>query len=233
MPANWFTMVRRERNYFIIYAIWAVLVFVLVLIKRGIESANIAHTLVILFLGIQFLVIKSLKDMLSAYSCRARFLMSGLSCAALIEGFYMIHEPVFKAVKIVPSMSFSSMVSSYVIDLVFTLPVYLAVFLALWYFINRYQYTLWQYFIIFSLGQALGDGGIFLFSATPSLSLFIPYTLINYHAMNLLPYLLIRENIQPQKAGWQKFIIPPLVIILFYLTGGALIKIMGSLFSLS
>jgi hypothetical protein len=222
-----------QRRYFILYAIWAVIVFILVFIQKGIETAHVAHGLVILFLGIQFLLMNALKKLVNRRSCRIQFLVYCLCCAALVEGFYMIHEPVFKAVKIVPSMSLSSMAGNYLVDLAFTLPVYLAVFSALWYFITLYQYTPWQYFIIFSAAQALGDGGVFFFSASPFLLLFIPYTLINYQAMNFLPYLLVRDMIQPGKTGWQKFVIPPLVIILIYLTGGAMIKLVGALFSLS
>ncbi|MDQ7825944.1 MAG: hypothetical protein RDV48_24285 [Candidatus Eremiobacteraeota bacterium] len=52
------------------------------------------------------------------------------------------------------------------------------------------------------------------------------------HAMNFLPYLLVREDIHPRLSGWQKYVIPPCVVILIYLAGGALIKLAGSMFSL-
>lgn len=222
-----------QRNYFIIYALWTLVVLILVFLQKGVETANITHVFVIVFGGVQFLLLRPIQQRLARWSGRARFLAIGLVNAAFIEGFYMIHEPVFKAVKIVPSMSLQAMAGNYLVDLAFTLPVYLAVFSAIWYFINKYKYTPFQYLIVFSLGQALGDGGVFFFSASPFLLLFIPYTLINYHAMNFLPFLLVRDSLEPGRAGWQKLVIPPMTIILLYLAGGALIKVVGALFSLA
>jgi hypothetical protein len=222
-----------EKRNFIIYGTWVVIVLILVFMQKGIETANMAHIFVILFLGCQWLLVKPLRTISGTLSARARFIGTGLCCAAMVEAFYMIHKPCFNAIKIVPSMSLSTMVNCYAIDLAFTLPVYLAVFSALWYFSNNYRYTLLQYALTFSLAQALGDGGVFFFAASPFLLLFIPYTLINYHAMNVLPWLLVREELHPEKAGWQKFVIPPAAIVLIYLAGGALIKIVGAFFKLT
>jgi len=221
-----------QRYHFILYATWLFIVLVLVFMQKGIETANLTHGLVILFLILQFLLVKNLAPLPGRWSCRSRFLATGLFNAAVIEGFYMIHEPVFKVLKCVPSMSLSAMVRNYAIDLAFTLPVYLAVFSVIWYCINKYQYTLFQYLIVFSLGQALGDGGVFFFSASPFLLLFIPYTLVNYHAMNVLPFVLVRDHLPPGETGWKKLVVPPLAVILVYLAGGALIKMVGSLFTL-
>jgi len=218
---------------FIVYALWSVLVFAIVFAIRGIDSAGVTGILVILFLGVQFLLMSRVKTLMAGLSGRARFLLCSLLCASVVEGFHMIHEPVFGLLRITPAMSVKSMVVSYGIDLAFTLPVYLAVFSVLWFFINLYRYTLWQYFIVFGIAQALGDGGVFFFSSKPFLLLFIPYTLVNYHAMNVLPFLLVQDCIEPVKTGWRKYVMAPCAVVAVYLAGGALIKAVGSLFSLS
>lgn len=222
-----------QQNYFIVYAIWTIAVFILVFIKGGVDSAGLASILAILLLGAQLLFIAPIRAFAARLSSWAGFVLSGLFCSSIVEGFHMIHEPVFKALKIVPAMSVKSMAACYGLDLLFTLPVYLAIFSTIWLFISRYRYTLWQYFIVFSMAQAMGDGGVFFFSSKPFLLLFLPYTLVNYHAMNVLPFLLAQRSIEPLITGWQKYVVAPGAVIAVYLAGGALIKAVGSLFSFS
>lgn len=222
-----------QQRYFIGYAVWTIAVFILVFIKGGVDSAGVASILAILFLGAQLLFIAPIKAFAARISGCAGFLLSGLFCSSIVEGFHMIHEPVFRMLRIEPAMNVKSMAVNYGLDLLFTMPVYLAIFSTIWLFISRYRYTLWQYFIVFSMAQALGDGGVFFFSSKPFLLLFLPYTLVNYHAMNVLPFLLAQRSIEPRIAGWRKYVLAPCAVIAVYLAGGALIKAVGSLFAFS
>ena len=105
---------------------------------------------------------------------------------------------------------------------------YIVIFLVIWFFMTRYQYKLWQYLLLIGLGQALGDGG-FYFVAAPFMLPFLPYVMVNYHAMNFVPYLLAKDSIKPKRFGWAKYVLPPVVIIITYLILGGAIHLIGVL----
>lgn len=101
----------------------------------------------------------------------------------------MISTPVFLSLRVTMDMPFMQAMHLYLIDLYYTIPAYLLIFLVLWYFISRYQYYLWDYSITMAFGQTMGDGGLFFFAAAPGMLLFLPYPMTNYHALNILPFL--------------------------------------------
>jgi len=90
--------------------------------------------------------------------------------------------------------------------------VYVVVFLVIWHFINKYKFVLWEYVLFIGLGQALGDGGFF-FIANPFALIMLPYVMISYHAMNIVPFLAIKDNLSPKSNSKLRFIIPPITLI--------------------
>ena len=85
-------------------------------------------------------------------------------------------------------------------DRLFTLPAYVVIFSLLWFFINRYRYTLWNYILVMGLAQTLGDGGLFFFIDAPAMLFFLPYPMTNYHAINIIPFLAVRDHLPPARS---------------------------------
>jgi len=150
-----------------------------------------------------------------------------------VEGFYMITTPVLPSLRIVAGMTAHHMVVNYLIDLSFTIPAYVFIFNVIWRLIKTYSYRPWEYAILFALGQALGDGSrTFLFN--PGLLAFLPYIMINYHAMNVAPFLSIRENLQSQpRDGLWKWFVPILFIVGAYLVSGLAIYSVAAILKVS
>ena len=140
----------------------------------------------------------------------------------------MISRPLSPSLIITSGMAPAQMFHNYAIDALFTTPAYFVIFWVIWKIITRYRYTLWEYVVFISLGQALGDGMTY-FSANIAQLFLIPYIMVNYQAMNVVPFLLVRSNIQPHhNAGTIKKLIVPLVIIpAVYFVAGAVILTIG------
>ncbi len=215
----------------IIYTIWAVLVF-LITFLQGASSDNITHFLILLFFALQFLALKFFEKIYNKFSPRTGFVFLSVLFACVVEGFYLISKPVFASLQITAATPINQIAINYFTDLLFTVPVYIVIFLCIWHFINKYKYELWEYVIFISLAQALGDG-IAFFAAAPVMLLFLPYVMINYQAMNILPFLFAKPNLKPTTSSWKKYVLPVVSIIVIYFIGGLLIKIVGSFFGFS
>ena len=213
-----------------IYSGWALIVFILTFISGGPSTDNITKFLVIVFLSVQLLIYYTVSIKKKFYQKNVFFILF-LLFAAVVEGFHMISAPVFSSLKISFSMNPIEILTKYVIDLLFTIPAYIAIYWVIWYFVNKYKYKLWEYVLIIALGQALGDGGLFFFISTPFMLIFLPYVMINYHSMNVVPYLLVKNRIEPHINSRTKYLIPPISIIIIYLICGSVIRIIGALFS--
>jgi len=148
----------------------------------------------------------------------------------VVEGFHMISTPVFLSLRIGTETSFLQGLINYALDLLFTVPAYLVIFSVIWVFVNRYLYPLWHYVIIMGLGQALGDGGLFYFLNAPAMLLFLPYPMTNYHAINVIPFLTVRDDLKRDRpaSAWMYLAIPALIGT--YLVCGAIIKLLGRFF---
>ena len=118
------------------------------------------------------------------------------------------------------------------VDFAFTFPAYLVIFSLVWFSINRYAYGIVEYVLLFSLGQALGDGNAF-FLANPGMLLLAPYVMLNYQAINVVPYLRVRSSLPQGKASMPVRYAAPLVLIpLIYWITGASIIVVGRLWGL-
>lgn len=213
-----------------LYCVWAALAIGLSVAAAGLSPESITRLLVIAFLFAQIAGRRLWTRIFSGFSPRLRFILLGMILAAVVEGFHMISMPVFSSLRIDRNTSFFQGLRHYAFDLLFTLPAYVVIFLVIWHFITRYHYSLWRYIVLMGLGQTLGDGGLFFFFSAPSLALFLPYPMTNYHAINIIPFLAVRGHAAPGRSvsHWGYLVVPALIGT--YLGCGTVIKILGRYF---
>ena len=215
-----------------LYCLWATLAIGLSIALAGFTAETVTRILVIVFLLGQIPLHSKLANALPRFAPRTRFIALGTGLAAIVEGFHMISTPVFLSLRIERSMSFSEGFMCYALDLLYTVPAYLVVFSVIWWFINRYRYPYWHYVITMGLGQALGDGGLLFFLSAPAMLVFLPYPMTNYHAINVMPYLAIREHLRDARsASAARYLAVPALIGTYFVCG-AIIKIVGRAFGL-
>lgn len=214
-----------------LYGAWAVVTFVIVFAKGGLSADNVTHAGIIIFFFITLWIYRWRKGKPVAQPKRY-FITWCVFGAAVVEGCYMITAPVFSSLRITHSMAFGLMVQKYATDLVFTIPAYLLIFYVVWRLIQKYEYSPWEYALLVGFGQAMGDGSrAFLFN--PALLIFLPYVMINYHAMNVAPYLAVRDQVQSKgQKGFWKWAAPPVFIFCAYVASGLVIYTVGALFGL-
>ncbi|MBI5530504.1 MAG: hypothetical protein HY918_03310 [Candidatus Doudnabacteria bacterium] len=218
-------------KYFKFYLIWAILVFVLVFVKGGFSTDNITHFLILVFLGINLWLFKK-RGKYAGQNPKRYFIWYCVLSAAVVEGCYMITSPVFTSLRFTAGMSGGQMLVNYLIDLTFTVPAYFLIFRVVWWLINKYQYNVWQVAILFALGQGLGDGSR-TFLANPGLLIFIPYILINYHAMNVVPFLKVQDALPAERSNsFLKYLAPVVLLFLTYIFCGVIIYTVGAIFKL-
>lgn len=217
-------------KYFKIYLVWAVLVIVLVFVKNKLSTDNITHFFILVYLGLTFLFLNR-KTSPSA-NPKKQFIWLCVISAAVVEGLYMIQMPVFPGLRVTAGMNAGQILGNYLIDLAFTVPAYFIIFRTIWFLINKYQYNVWQYTIIMALSQGLGDGSR-TFLTNPGLLIFIPYILINYHAMNVAPFLKVQERLPVERSNsFFKYLAPILLLPLVYILCGLVIYSVGAIFKL-
>ena len=215
-----------------LYCLWATLAIGLSIALSGFTAENVTRILVIVFLLGQIPLHSKLANALPRLAPRTRFIALGTGLAAIVEGFHMISMPVFLSLRIEQSMSIAEGLMCYALDLLYTVPAYLVVLSVIWWFINRYRYPYWHYVITMGLGQALGDGGLLFFLNAPAMLVFLPYPMTNYHAINVMPYLTIREHLPgARSASAARYLAVPALIGTYFVCG-AIIRIMGSAFGL-
>lgn len=218
----------KSKTPLIIYSIWAVLSFIAVFLFKGLDAENITHVFLIVFLLLQYPLFTFIYSKVIKFSPKTRFILLGTIFAAIVELFFMISTPVHESLKITSNTSFQQGIMNYLIDLAFTLPFYVVLFFVVWFFINKYQFKLWEYIIVFAVAQSLGDGSSF-FIGDPFALILLPYVMISYHAMNVLPFLTVKDNLAPKNTSKERFIVPVIAIVLLYLVLGILIQLAGSL----
>jgi hypothetical protein len=215
-----------------VYITWAVLVFLIVFIKDGLSYDNLTHVAILVFFFATFVFYQKFQKENVIKNPKYFFITRCVLFAAIVEGCYMISKPVLSSLQIVAGMSLGQMLHNYSIDLLFTIPAYFLIFYVIWRLINKYEYGFWEFVILIALGQALGDGSR-TFLLNPALLLFLPYVMINYHAMNVVSYLKIRNMLPPERLKniW-RFIIPIILIPATYLFSGLIIYTVAAIFKL-
>lgn len=215
-----------------LYCLWATLAIGLSIALAGFTAETVTRILVIVFLLGQIPLQSKLANVLPRLAPRTRFIALGIGLAAIVEGFHMISMPVFLSLRIDRGMSIAEGLMNYALDLLYTVPAYLVVFSVIWWFINRYRYPYWHYVITMGLGQALGDGGLLFFLSAPAMLVFLPYPMTNYHAINVMPFLAIREHLRDARsASAARYLAVPALIGTYFVCG-AIIRIVGRAFGL-
>lgn len=212
-----------------LYVAWVVFVLVVTFIRDKFSADNITHIVILVELFGSLLLFR----LFNPVHPKRFFILSGVFLAAIGEGAYMISKPVLPTLLVSLPILWAEFFHHYLIDLALTLPVYVLIFWVIWKLINYFYYLKWEYIFLMALGQSIGDGSSFFF-LNPFLLLFIPYIMINYHAMNLAPYLKIQHYLldKPRSHSLWKY---PLTVIILYLTyfiGGTCIKIVAGLINL-
>jgi len=161
---------------------------------------------------------------------RAAFILHCCRNAMAVEFCYMFSRPVFESLVYKPGMSLAQLLQNTLIDWCFTFPAYGLIFSVFWWILQRFRYSLAEYVLLFSAGQALGDGNAF-FMANPGMLLFIPYVMLNYQAIQVIPYLHARPALHPHRRRG-RWLAPLLLIPLTYWVAGALIIGVGRFFQL-
>jgi hypothetical protein len=193
----------------------------------GFSAQSITRLLVLGFLAAQLLLRQRLVQAFPRLAPRARFIVMGTLLAAVVEGFHMISMPVLPALRIGHHTSLWQGAGFYAIDLLLTVPAYLVIFAVIWWWVNRYRFGLWQYVLLIGVAQVLGDGGIFFFLNAPAMLAFLPYPMTNYHAINVLPYLAVRDQLAPARPASAFAWLALPAVIATYLVCGTLIKLVA------
>lgn len=214
------------------YCLWSTLAIGLSIALAGLSAESVTRLLVLALLCSQIALRSTLVRIFSRLPDKARFIGLGTAFAAVVEGFHMISMPVFPSLRIDGDTTLTNRLINYVIDLLFTIPAYIAIFVTIWYFINRYHFPLWHYVAIMGLGQTLGDGGLLYFINAPAMLFFLPYPMTNYHAINVIPFLAVRDYLPLGRSSsvYKYLAIPTLVGI--YAVCGVIIKVLGRVFGL-
>jgi len=221
-------MSTRDKIIAAVYAVWAVAAIGLAFLAGGLSADNVTRLSIIAFLIVQLVGLRFLRGALSRVKPSARFIASGMLLAAVVEGLYMISRPVFPSLLVGPETDARTAIESYAIDLALTLPAYLVIFSVIWRFICRYRYTLWEYILVMAMGQTLGDGFVY-FVGAPAMLLFLPYPMFNYHALNIVPFLLVRGELPASARSSRRSFLALPVLVVVYLACGAVIAAIGSL----
>ncbi|CAN1211121.1 hypothetical protein TUMEXPCC7403_13050 [Tumidithrix helvetica PCC 7403] len=215
-----------------LYCLWATAAICLAVALAGRSPESITRLLVIAFLFCQIAWRSILVQALPWFSPKVRFILLGTILALVVEGFHMLSKPVFLSLRIGWDTSFTQGLLYYMLDLLFTVPAYLAIFSVIWYFINRFHYPLWHYIVLMGLAQALGDGGLFFFFSAPPMLLFLPYPMTNYHAINIIPFLAVRDRLRHERSSSAIAYLAVPAVIGTYLICGTIIKFIGRAFGL-
>lgn len=215
-----------------LYCLWATMAIALAISIGGLSSENVTRLLVLAFLFVQITCRSMLVKSLLWLTPKARFIVLGTVLAAVVEGFHLTSMPVFLSLRIGWDTPLTQGLLYYALDLLFTVPAYVAIFAVIWHFINRYHYPLWQYVVVVGLAQTLGDGGLFFFFNAPAMLFFLPYPMTNYHAINVIPFLAVREHLSCKRSPLPVTLLAIPGLILTYLVCGALIKLLGRFFGL-
>jgi hypothetical protein len=210
-----------------LYVAWATLAIGGSIALAGLTAESVTRLLVIGFLLLQLVFRRRLAASLPTLAPGARFVALGTLLAAVVEGFHMISTPVFLSLRVGRGTPPLRALGAWALDLLFTVPAYLVIFTVIWFFVSRYRYETWTYVVVTGFAQAIGDGGLFFFASAPAMLVFLPYPMTNYHAVNVLPFLAVRSQLDPERPPRARSWLVVPAVVGTYLVCGALIKAAG------
>jgi hypothetical protein len=207
-----------------IYLGWLLLAVLLPLLKDGLDAKNVTVLCAVAFLGLQLLLRPLLAKAASRLAPRVCFVAAAVVAACFLEAFHMISQPFDPALLVTRGMSAAEVLSRLGVDLLFTVPSYLVIFSVVWRLAGHYRFSRLEYFLLVSLGQCLGDGGLLFFVGAPFMLPFLPYALVKYQAMNFVPYLLVRDRLAPRSGSRMRYVVPVVLLFATYLCCGAVMN---------
>lgn len=128
-----------------LYVLWAAAAISLAIAKAGLSAESVTRLLVLAFLLAQFALRPLFVKALPTLAPRARFVVLGTALATAVEGFHMISKPVFASLRVGPGTPLAQALASFGIDLLFTVPAYVAILSVMWTFVSRHRYPTWSY----------------------------------------------------------------------------------------
>ncbi len=218
-----------QRNLFIFVGLWFAGTLAVSFSNEGWSTASLTRVLIIGFFLVELGWYYGWGRFTKIENPRRTFILFCTLSALAMELFYMVSRPLDMSLLITRDTPFWEAGKNILIDLVLTAPVYIIIFTIIWLLIKRYRYSAFAFFFVMSLGQALGDGGAFFIANPPTLIL-IPYIMSNYWAMNFVPFLLIRNQVEPSvKEGraWEKILAPIILLPLTYFISAVVIITIG------
>ncbi len=206
----------------VLYICWAIVAISLTFYIGGLSNDNLTHIVILVLLIFSL----GIFCFLNPVNPGRFFISSCVMLAALGEGAYMISKPVLDSLLVPRDAKVGLFLHHYVIDLAFTLPAYVLIFFVIWKLITTFRYSRWEYIFLVGLGQAIGDGSSF-FLMNPGLVWLIPFIMLNYHAMNVAPYLRIEKFLSEKNRRDSKWKYPLTLGAVFasYFFSGTVIKI--------
>lgn len=206
-----------------IYLAWSTIAISIAFLAGKLSNDNITHLFILGFLLLSLFLFRYFNPKRP----KLFFIISCSVLAALGEGAYMISKPVLPSLLTPLNAPLELFIHNYLIDLALTIPVYIFIFSVIWWLINKFNYSRWEYIFLFALGQALGDGSSF-FALNPFLLILIPFIMLNYHAMNVAPYLRIEKYLSEKTRSNSLWKYPLAIICVWasYFIGGTAIKVM-------
>ncbi len=221
----------KQKKLFIILGVWTLFSLSIPLLRDGLSRDSITRLLILAYFLLSLLWFYKKGQFLQIKNPKKSFILWCTINAMVMEICYMISRPLDMSLLITSNTSFLQGLQNTAVDLILTLPAYLLIFYVIWRLIKRYNYSPFAFFFLMGLGQALGDGNIF-FLANPVLLAFIPYVMLNYWAMNFVPFLLVRNNLgntSQQDSKWKKIILPIVLLPITYFVAGATILTLGKM----
>jgi hypothetical protein len=219
----------RQRGLFIALGVWCLLSVVVELLHGGLAPESVTRLLILTYFLVYVCWYYKWGQLIEVKHPRRTFIVWCAINAMGVELFYMISKPLSPALLITSSTSSSQALRNIAIDLTLTLPAYLAIFSVIWLLAKRYHYSPFAFFFLMALGQALGDGGAF-FLGNPGALILVPCVMLNYWAMNFVPYLVVRRTMP--EAGlpvshWKAIVLPLVLLPITYFVSGAIILTAG------
>jgi len=216
---------RAERVVLGVYALWAAFLVVVVLGREGLSANNVTRLLVVayLFAGLGWYALTRRRAVRQG---AAAFVLRCTASALAVELFYMPSRPVFAALRWTRATPVGTLARHALVDLAFTAPAYIVIFSVCWLLLRRYRYRVAEYTLLFALGQALGDGNAF-FVANPAALWLAPWVMLNYQAINVVPYLRARPHLAGTRTSAARLMAPLVAIPATYWVMGACIKLVG------
>lgn len=221
---------RPERIFLGIYATIAALQVAVVLAKEGLSADNVTRLLILAYLVATLAWWLATRRRARAVTPVSFVLRCSLN-AMFVEATYMISRPVFSALLVTRETPVGDALTNTLIDFAFTFPVYVALYSIVWLMIRRFPYRISEYVVVFSLAQSLGDGNAF-FLANPAMLAFAPWVMLNYQAINIVPYLIVRPSLPARAstsalAAVARIAVPLVSIPVAYWFLGAAIQVIG------